>query len=320
MPDSTYQPPFFFANGHLQSIYPTICRRVEGVDYQREIIFTPDQDFLELDWLKQGAGSLVIIAHGLEGSSSRAYVKGMARALHRAGFDVLAWNFRACGGTVNLQPKLYHSGFCEDLETVIDHVLHSRPYSRLLLCGFSMGGNVNLLYLGRKGAAIDSRIKACVAFSVPCDLAAGSRQIARRGNQLYMRRFLCLLHEKIKAKKAQFPELFDDQDYHLIKDFKGFDDRYTAPLHGFKNAEDYWRQCSSKPHLPDIRIPTLLISALDDPFLPDFCYPRSEVKRNPWLRLETPTHGGHVGFVRFNRQGCYWSESRATAFFSDFKE
>lgn len=311
---SDYQAPLFFHNGHRQSIYPTIFRRVSGILYQREKIATPDDDFLELDWLSTNSDKLTIISHGLEGNSSRAYVKGMVKAVTDAGYDALAWNFRGCGGTVNRQPKLYHSGFYEDLETVIEHVFKNCNYREINLIGFSMGGNISLIYLGRKAHTIDLRIKKCVVFSVPCDLKASSEQIARTGNRIYMKRFLRLLHEKIKAKKTTFPDLFDDHNYHLIKTFFDFDNRYTAPLHGFSDALDYWEKCSSKQFINNIQVPTLLINALDDPFLTDTCFPFSESAANPYFSLETPEHGGHVGFVTFNRNNLYWSEKRCVVF------
>ena len=214
-----YNAPLFFRNGHRQSIYPTIFRKVGGVDYKRERITTPDDDFLDLDWVAGKSDKLTIISHGLEGNSSRAYVKGMVKAVTDAGFDALAWNFRGCGGTTNRQPQLYHSGSYKDLETVIEHVFQHCGYREINLVGFSMGGNISLIYLGRKGNALDQRIKKCVVFSVPCDLKAGSEQIGKPSNQIYMKRFLRLLHEKIKAKKATFPDLFDDQDYAKIKNF-----------------------------------------------------------------------------------------------------
>jgi predicted alpha/beta-fold hydrolase len=242
----------------------------------------------------------------------------MVKAVTSAGFDALAWNFRGCGGTINRQPKLYHSGSYNDLETVIEHVFQHCDYREINLIGFSMGGNISLIYLGRKEQTIDPRIKKCVVFSVPCDLKAGSEQIGKPANQIYMKRFLRLLHEKIKAKKVTFPDLFDDHDYAKIKNFYDFDNRYTAPLHGFVDAEDYWRQCSSKQFIKDIRVPTLLVSALDDPFLAQACYPFSECAANPHTSLETPKHGGHVGFVTFKRNHLYWSEKRCVTFLQGY--
>ncbi len=309
-----YKAPLLFRNGHWQSIYPTIFRKVAGVHYSRERIATPDDDFLDLDWMSGKSNKLVIISHGLEGNSSRTYVKGMVKAVTDAGYDALAWNFRGCSGTTNHQPKLYHSGSYKDLETVIEHVLQHYSYREINLIGFSIGGNISLIYLGRKGNTIDQHIKKCVVFSVPCDLRAGSEQIGKPCNQIYMKRFLHLLHEKIKAKKVDFPDLFDDRDYSAIKNFYDFDSRYTVRMHGFVDAYDYWRQCSSKQFIKNIRIQTLLVSALDDPLLAQACFPFSESAANPYVSLETPKHGGHVGFVTFNRNNLYWSEKRSVAF------
>jgi len=315
---TNYKAPLFFRNGHRQSIYPTIFRRVLGVNYRRERINTPDDDFLDLDWVSGQSDKLAIISHGLEGNSTRAYIKGMVKAVTTAGFDALAWNFRGCGGSINRQPKLYHSGSYKDLETVIEHVFRRYNYREINLIGFSMGGNISLIYLGRKENNVDQRIKKCVVFSVPCDLKASSTQIGKPANQIYIRRFLRLLHVKIKAKQAAYPNLFDDHDYAKIKNFYDFDNRYTAPLHGFVDAGDYWRQCSSKQFIKNIRVPTLLISALDDPFLAQACYPFSECAANPQTSLETPEHGGHVGFVTFKRNHLYWSEKRCLAFLQGY--
>ncbi len=311
---SDYQAPFGFHNGHRQSIFPTIFRRVKGVHYRRERIATADDDFLDLDWMAENSDKLVIISHGLEGNTTRAYVKGMVKAVTAAGFAALAWNFRGCGGTINRRPRLYHSGSYQDLKTVIDHVFQNYNYREINLVGFSMGGNISLIYLGRQGRTIDSRIKKCVVFSVPCDLKASSKAIGKPGNRIYMKRFLKLLHKKIKAKQTAFPDLFSDHDYSQIKNFYDFDNRYTAPLHGFADAEDYWHRCSSKQFIKDIHIPILLVNALDDPFLAPECFPFAAAAANPQVTLETPQHGGHVGFVTFNRQNLYWSEARCVAF------
>jgi predicted alpha/beta-fold hydrolase len=311
---TSYQPPPFFRNPHLQTLFPTLFRRVPGISYTRERISTPDDDFLDLDWVRRGSNRLVVVSHGLEGDSQRAYVKGMVRAALKQGFDALAWNFRGCSGVPNRQPRLYHSGSDNDLETVLRHVLEHCDYRAIALVGFSMGGNVSLVYLGRRQHAIDPRIKCCVAFSVPGDLADCSRALARPENRIYMKRFLKMLHVKVRMGQERFPELINDRDYHLLRDFYDFDNRYTAPLHGFKDAEDYWRQCSAARFIPGIRIPTLLVSALDDPFLGPGCYPRKEAAANPVFTFETPAHGGHVGFVSFNREKIYWSERRALAF------
>lgn len=310
VPTSSYTAPPGFSNPHLQTIFAGRFRRVDGPAYERERIETPDGDFLDLDWARVGADRAVVISHGLEGSSGRAYVRGMARALNRHGWDALAWNFRGCSGEPNRQLRLYHSGATEDLDAVVRHALPR--YDRVALVGFSLGGNMTLKYLGERGA--DAPVTGAVAFSVPVDLAASSVALARWENGLYMRYFLRSLRGKVHAKAMQFPDDVDTIGLRRIRDFRGFDDRYTAPLHGFEDAEDYWRRSSSEPFLPAIRVPTLLVNAADDPFLAAPCYPTEAAQQNPDLWLEVPAHGGHVGFVTREADGAFWSERRAAEF------
>ncbi len=312
--ESAYRPPLLFSNPHVQTVFPSVLRRVVGVSYRRERIETPDNDFLDLDHSTVGATRLAIVLHGLEGDSARAYVQGLVRAVNRRGWDALALNFRGCGGEMNRKPRFYHSGDTEDLQTVIAHVAAQRTYSEVALVGFSVGGNVVLKYLGEKGETVHPLIKKAVAVSVPCDLASSAVKIGSLENRIYLRRFLRMLHRKIRMKMSLMPGSIDDQGFHRIKDFKDFDDRYTAPLHGFKDAEEYWQRASSKPLLPGIAIPTLLINAADDPFLTPACFPADEAAASARFFLEVPRHGGHVGFVTFNNKGEYWSESRAADF------
>ncbi len=314
IPNSTYSAPFLMQNGHVQTIFPQLLRRVPAIAYQRERIGTPDGDFLDLDWSRIGARRLVILSHGLEGSSGRTYIQGMVRALNQQGWDALAWNFRGCSGEPNATLRFYHSGATEDLQTVIEHALQQEFYDSMALIGFSLGGNMTLKYLGERSRQVPSAIIGAVVFSVPCDLTAGSLQMARPENALYMKRFLRMLHEKIRAKMIAMPGQISDEGFEQIKNFKQFDDRYTAPLHGFKSAEDYWQCASSKPLIPSITVPTLLVNAQDDPFLAGGCYPVGEAEENPRFFLEMAASGGHVGFVTFNRHGRYWSEARAVAF------
>jgi predicted alpha/beta-fold hydrolase len=311
---SSYVSPCLLANGHLQTLLASLFRKVEGVAYQRERIETPDGDFLDLDWAVKGSRRLAVIAHGLEGDSRRAYALGMVKAHTRNGWDAVVWNARGCSGEPNRALRFTHSGATEDLHTVIAHVTVTRDYEEMALIGFSLGGNLTLKYLGECWRELNPRIKKAVTFSVPCDLRSGSLQLAGLTNQIYMRHFLLSLRQKIRAKMKVMPGKIDDRDYGQLRTFKDFDDRYTAPIHGFADAEDYWRQCSCRPALRRISIPTLLINARNDPFLAELCYPTTEAAANPNLHLEMPASGGHVGFVTFNHHGEYWSESRAIAF------
>jgi len=301
-------------NGHIQSIYPTLFRRFDTGFYERERIFTPDDDFLDIDWSRAGSNRLAIISHGLEGNSHRNYVVGMVKMLNRNGWDALAWNYRSCSGEMNRRLRFYNSGTIDDLEVVIEHAAKIESYKEIVLIGFSMGGNLSLLYLGNKGSRIDSKIVRSVVFSVPCDLKASTRELAKFKNRIYMGRFLKTLHQKIRTKMKLMPGQINDDNYHLIKNFKDYDDRYTAPLHGFNNAEDYWSKCSSNRFIPEIKIPTLIVNACNDPFIADGCYPVNETSDSKCVYLETPRSGGHVGFMQFKRDKSYWSEERTIEF------
>lgn len=311
---SSYLPPPFFSNPHLQTVWAGMCRVVSAPHYRRERIITPDDDFLDLDRIRNGSERAVILCHGLEGNSGRSYMLGMARAMGKRGRDVTALNFRNCSGEPNRKPGAYHSGATHDLETVIQHILRGGNYRELALIGFSLGGNLVLKYLGEQGAAVPPEITKAVAFSVPCDLASAAAQMGRPENRLYLKRFLLMLKQKLEAKMKRFPDRISLESFDEIKDFHDFDGRYTAPLHGFSSAEDYWEKSSSKPHLTNISIPTLVVNAQDDPFLSPLCFPVREAYRNPNLYLEMPARGGHVGFVSFHHNGEYWSEQRAARF------
>lgn len=316
IPNSSYVPPKLFSSGHAQTVFPTLARCVRGVRYTRERLELRDHDFLDLDWSLAGATRarrVVIVSHGLEGDSKRVYVTGMVRAMNRGGWDAVAWNFRGCSGVPNRMFRLYHSGLSEDLEAVVHHV--RKWYDVVVLVGFSLGGNLTLKYLGELGDTAPSKgIRGATVFSVPCDLGSSSDRIASAENRFYMRRFLQDLKGKILMKAAQYPEKISVDGFERIRTFREFDDRYTAPMHGFRDAADYYQQCSSGPWVPSIRVPSLLVNALDDPFLTKECSPVDAARQSPDFHLELPGQGGHVGFVDFQRGGDYWSESRAREF------
>lgn len=314
--ESVYRPPLGFTSGHVQSIWPAVMRRVPQVPWRRERVITPDDDFLDVDvWTAaEPTARVAILSHGLEGNANQPYMRGMAHALRRRGWDVVAWNCRGCGGEPNRMLRFYHSGSSDDLGTVIDHVTAQSRWSEVALAGFSLGGNQTLKYLGEQGAAVHAKVVGAVAFSVTCDLAASSVRLGEWQNRIYMARFMKTLRAKVIAKAQYFPGQLNLTGLAEMRTFRQFDDRYTAPLHGFADAEDYWRQCGSVHFLRDIRVPTLLVNALDDPFLAGRCFPREEAESNPQFWLETPRHGGHVGFVTRGAGGEYWSETRAGEF------
>ncbi len=313
METQPYRPPLLMRGSHLSTIVPALLRRPAFIEPAYERLPTPDDDFLELDWYRQGKRLLTIISHGLEGDSRRPYVVGMARAFYHQGYDVLAWNYRGCGPTLNRQPRLYHSGATDDLHTVVQHAIR-QGYERLILVGFSLGGNITLKYVGEQKDQLPSTVAAAIAWSVPLDLAAGSQEISKPHNFIYEKRFLNRLRKKIILKHRQYPDIFDTRHLKEIKNLYQFDDRYTGPLHGFAGADDYYARCSSVHFLPGIRVPTLIVNALNDPFLPEACYPLEVAAANPLITFETPAHGGHVGFATLNNQGLYWSEQRSLAF------
>ncbi len=309
--ESSYRAPICFGNGHIQTVFASLFRKVDGVRYRRRRIDTPDGDFLDLDVSSVGAAKAGVVLHGLEGDSERAYVRGMVRALNRAGWDAVALNFRGCSGEINRQLRFYHSGSTDDLETVISHLIRDGRYSKLALIGFSLGGNVVLRYLGERAKAVPDIIGGAACFSVVCDLVTGAGAFDVPTNRLYLKRFLRMLRRKIRRKSRLFPGVLTDAGFETIRSFRDFDNRYTAPLNGYLDAEDYWRKTSSKPLLTSIAVPTLLVNAADDPFLTPQCYPTAEAEENPSFFLEIPRTGGHVGFVAFDPPGDYWSEYRA---------
>ena len=314
--ESSYRPPFFLKNAHLQTVLPNAVRRVAGVHYTRKRLTTPDNDFLDLDWSYIGASKVAVVLHGLEGHSRRPYIRGMVRACNRAGWDAVAVNFRGCSGEPNLLPRFYHNGSSDDLSLVLDHIA-SLPYQSIRCIGFSLGGNVLLKYLGESGHVYPEALTAAVAISVPCHLASCADNLASKENAFYMKRFLRMLHEKILAKKARFPEHCNDDDFDRIHTFREFDDRYTAPLHGFSDAEDYWEKASSLQFLRGITLPTLMVNSLDDPFLTPHCFPYDMAEGHGALTFEVTRYGGHCGFIDFHGDGSWWHERRAVAFLSD---
>lgn len=322
LPEPQYRPAFPFTNGHVQTIYPTLFRFIPRIEPVRERLETPDGDFVDIDhhYCRDSKSEKVaVVSHGLEGNSRKKYPLGMAAHLNRLGWDVVCLNFRGCSGEPNRLLRFYHSGVTDDLHTVLCHVLDQGGYTTAALVGFSMGGNQTLKYLGEQPDKVPREVKKAVVFSVPCDLASSAHRLARPLNRLYMHYFMKGLKSKIRIKAKQYPDSLDVSALAGMISFFPFDDTFTAPIHGFRDAGDYYARCSSKQFLRAIRVRTLLVQAADDPFLPISCYPVEEAKQNPHLFLEIPAHGGHVGFIGDNGSGIYWSEERAGQFLEDGK-
>lgn len=311
---SEYSPPLPFKNGHFNTVYSSLFRRVKPLAFQRKRIETPDDDFLDIDVLENGSKKIVVLCHGLEGSSASKYIQAAARLLSKNGYAVAAMNYRFCSGEINRQLITYHSGRTEDLHTVITHLLPD--YEAMYLVGFSLGGNLVLKYNGDGIYPLHSKIKASVAISVPVDLHASSIVLQQRQNRLYTWRFLRTLSKKIRLKHQQYPDQVDVGLLKKVKKLIDFDEHYTSQLNGFKDAADYYAQASSKQFLDKISAPTLLINALDDPFLSSSCFPYTQAKNNPYFFLMCPAYGGHVGFI--SQGEYYWSELEILSFLNQY--
>ena len=308
---SHFSPPWFLRDGHVQTILPVLLPRRIALTFERERWDLADGDFLDLDWARSGRNRVAILSHGLEGCSTNGSIRGMAAALVAAGWDVLAWNFRGCGGEANRLLRFYHSGETKDLGAVIERA--AAMYGRIALIGFSLGGNITLKYLGE--ARTHPAVVAGVGISVPVDLAASARVLDYRwSNRIYLRRVLKRMLAKVQAKARQFPRQLDVAGARAIRTFAEFDARYTAPLHGFRDAQDYWERSSARPFLPRITIPTLLLNARNDPLLAPECFPFAEAEANCALFLEAPESGGHVGFLDLVHGLQPWSERRVVEF------
>lgn len=317
LPTPDFHPLFPFTSGHIQTIYPTLFRKVTSTRPKPERIELPDSDFIDLDWHYSPKGTsrrLAVVSHGLEGNARKKYPLGMAKVLTERGWDVICYNFRGCSGEINRLPRFYHSGATDDLHTVLSHGLARAGYDQAALIGFSMGGNQTLKYLGENPVLVPDEVIGAVVFSVPCMLADSVEVMDKWQNRMYMKYFLSSLEKKMRIKAKMFPGLIDTEGIEKITSFFPFDNRYTAPLHGFADAADYYQKCSSRQFLDSIRIPTLVVQAADDPFLAESCYPRQEARSNPSLHLEIPRFGGHVGFAGTWQENYYWSELRAVNF------
>jgi len=266
----------------------------------------PDGDFLDVDLGPDPApdAPVVLVLHGLEGSSRRRYVLNVCRELLARGLRPLAMNFRGCSGTLNRHPRLYHSGETGDPTFVLQRVRQNFPGRKVGAFGFSLGGNILLKLLGERDDGGRGLVDAAVAMSVPMDLSAGGRLLEETAmGRLYSRYFLRSLHEKVRAKAHLLDGTVDVAKTLETRTIRAFDDVATAPLHGFRDASHYYRECSSAGYLGGIRVPTLVLHALDDPFLPAEALPRGELEKNPALVPVITRHGGHVGFL----EGAPWA-------------
>jgi predicted alpha/beta-fold hydrolase len=318
--DHSYRPPLWYRGRHLQTLWGPLFRRWRPPPLRRERLETPDGDFVDLDWLVGAppAGPLVLILHGLEGSSRSHYARGLLDGARSLGWRSAVLHFRSCSGEVNRLARLYHSGETTDLEWVVDCLRTRERVPRLGLVGISLGGNVALKWLGELGERAPSEVGAAVAISTPFDLAACASVLNRGFNRaVYTAIFLRTMKAKIRAKAHLYDGEVDVAAVLRSRTFAEYDRRFTAPLNGFADERDYWRRASSGPYLARIRRPTLLISALNDPFMPPESLPRVAVERSRWLQAAFVEQGGHAGFLDGPLGGSSWAERRALAFLRD---
>jgi len=288
-----FSSPWWLPGGHLQTIVPSLLPPPR-VPLRRERWDTPDGDFIDVDFCGDpGAREQLVLFHGLEGGSDSHYARSLAGHALRSGWRLAIPHFRGCSGEPNRRPRAYHSGDTEEVDWIL-----SRFSAAVSAVGVSLGGNALLKWLGERGEAARARVRRAAAVSAPIDLAAAGDALDRGLNRvLYTRHFLTTLKPKALAKLEVFPGLYDRGRLRAARSFREFDNLVTAPLHGFRDTDDYWSRASSGPHLEAIRVPTLLLNARNDPFLPEHALLAAARRAAPCVVLEFPPTGGHAGFL-----------------------
>jgi len=324
MPTKTsFKPAWWLCNSHLQTLYPALLRTTPNPpDYRRERLTTPDHDFIDIDYCGTGKQPLIMLIHGLTGSSQSGYIKGLQSVLLKQGFRSAALNFRGCSGASNNKARCYHSGETEDIDFLYQTLRQREPETPLGVVGFSLGGNVVLKWLGEQGDRLN--LFAAVAVSVPLLLGICATKLDNgfstfyrfnllRELKAYMR--IKLLHLESIGQAQEAMKIKELGDLSTINSFWQYDDRVVARLHGFNNVHDYYRRSSSRQYLKSISVPTLVIQAVDDPFMTQEVLPNPN-EISPCVQLELTQHGGHVGFISglipFKPE--YWLEQRIPEF------
>ena len=314
--ESTYRAPWWLPGGNLQTLYARSLGRNHAVSYRRERWRTPDEDFIDLDWLDSAADSpLVVLFHGLEGGSQSHYSTSLMAAVGRQAWRGVVPHFRGCSAEANCLPRAYHAGDSEELDWILRRLKNQDAKRQVYVIAISLGGNMLLKWLGEQGEAAQTIVARAVAVSAPLDLHAAAAQLDFGVKKfLYTRHFLRSMQPKVLAKIGAHNLAIEPRAVQACSTFREIDDLYTAPLHGFKNAEEYWAKTSSKPWLKTIRVPTLVLNARNDPFLPESALPKSGEVSDA-VTLELPRKGGHVGFVSGKFPGqLEWLPRRALEF------
>lgn len=314
-----YAAPPWLPGGHAQTIWPVI-RKPAPPPYRRERWETPDGDFIDVDWLDAAQGPdapLVVLFHGLEGSSASHYASALMHALARRGWAGAVPHFRGCSGEPNRLPRAYHSGDSAEIDWVLRRLRTRFPQRTLFASGVSLGGNALLKWAGEQEHAACDVVQAVAAVCAPLDLTAAGQALQQGFSLVYAKHFLRTLKASAGAKLARFPGLFDGARMRAARNLYEFDDAVTAPVHGFRDAGDYWRRASSKPWLGGTRLPALVLNAQNDPFLPREALP-SPQEVSSAVTLEYPAGGGHVGFVSGAFPGRLdWLSQRLLAYFDN---
>ncbi|MDQ3518648.1 MAG: hydrolase [Gemmatimonadota bacterium] len=321
-PSPEFSPAWWLPGAHLQTMWGKLFRRQELHPTRVERWDTPDGDFLEAHHLDAAPGApRLVLLHGLEGTIRSHYLQGLLTEAKRRGWGASALIFRSCGGEINRTRRFYHSGETGDLAFALEQITTGFPDSPLFVAGISLGGNVLLKFLGERGTDVDPRIRGAAAISVPFDLGKSSRHIDVGFARVYQRFFMQSLMRKTNAKLEQFPDLIDAGRLAAIRTMYDFDDSLTAPVHGFRDADDYYSQSSSLGWLHGIKVNTLLLSSVDDPFLPPEVLDqvRAVAGGNPVLELEFTSYGGHAGFVSGGNpfRPVYYAERRVGDFLAE---
>ena len=318
-PENPYRAPNWLPGGHAQTIYPLLIKP-RPCPYRRERWETPDADFIDLDWLADAGSAddapLLVLFHGLEGNSNSHYALALMRRLAAIGWHGVVVHFRGCSGEPNRLPRAYHSGDSEEIDWILRRLKCAYPQRPLYAVGVSLGGNALLKWLGERAAEARVILEGAAAVSAPLDLSACGYRLSRGFNRVYGQHFLRTLKPAAAAMLQRFPGLFDGRRLRAAATVYDFDEVVTAPLHGFAGADDYWRRASSKPWLPAIALPTLVLNAQNDPFLPAHVLPRAD-QVGALVRREFPREGGHVGFVSGSIPGKLdWLPQRLLHFFA----
>ncbi len=314
---SYHRKPWLFRWGLVNTVVPNVLRNPPQLALTPKLHQTPDKDIFRTFEKLRGNRRIAIIIHGLEGHGKSSYVLGMMGTLHAEKWDVISLEMRSCGGLMNQLYNSYHSGFTKDLEQLIYNLAPN--YEEIGVVGFSLGGSVVAKYLSDPAIPKPPSVIGGAGVSTPCDLSDAAKELAKWQNRVYMQRFLMKLKGKLQAKVTQFkPAGITLKTLHAIKNFNQFDDIYTAPAHGFHDRHHYYTSQSSLNYFEALKHPFLLLNAEDDSFLPSSSYPERLADANKYLHLETPPHGGHVGFVdNWSLHGPQWMDRRVANFLSE---